>query len=65
MCGLCVKYDFRKVGIEKILDETIIVFTSNLNDIEEEKKFKYCPGCGRRLTNLDFKESNRYGSETR
>lgn len=61
-CKLCNgNFDFRKVQINEILGEIGITFTPNLNKISEESMFKFCPLCGRKLTNKNFKpHTNRY-----
>ena len=56
-CRLCNgNFDFRKVRISKILDEVGITFTHRLNEITWESMFKFCPLCGRELTDKDFKK---------
>lgn len=55
-CKLCNgNFDFRKVQINEILGEVGITFTPRLNEIAEESMFKFCPLCGRELTDKDFK----------
>ena len=59
-CKLCNgNFDFRKVQINEILGETGISFTPRLNEITEEYMFKFCPLCGRKLTDKDFKSPNK------
>lgn len=56
-CKLCNgNFDFRKVQINEILGEIGITFTPRLNEITEESMFKFCPLCGRELTDKEFKE---------
>lgn len=59
-CKLCNgNFDFRKVQINEILGETGISFTPRLNELTEEYMFKFCPLCGRELTDKDFKHPNK------
>ena len=59
-CKLCNRnFDFCKVQISEILDKTGITFTPNLNRISEKEKFKYCPSCGRKLSDEDFGSKNK------
>lgn len=56
VCKLCGgNFDFRKVQITECLGEIGITLTGNLHRINEENKFKFCPECGRKLTDDDFK----------
>lgn len=55
-CKLCNgSFDFRKVQINVLLGEVGITFTPRLNEITKEAMFKFCPLCGRELTEKDFK----------
>lgn len=55
-CKLCDgNFDFRKMQISEVLGEVGIQFSSNLNLISDENKFKYCPLCGRKLEDKNFK----------
>ena len=57
-CKLCNRnYNFSKVRISKILDEIEIIFIPNPNEVTWESMFKFCPLCGRGLTDKDFKKS--------
>ena len=54
-CKLCNgNFDFRKVQINEILGEVGITFSPCLNKISEKSIFKFCPLCGRELTEKDF-----------
>ena len=54
-CKLCNgNFDFRKVQINEILGDVEITFTPRLNKITGNT-FKFCPLCGRELTDEDFK----------
>lgn len=48
-------FDFRKMQITEVLGEVGIQFTPNLNLLPNENRFKYCPLCGRKLENKNFK----------
>ena len=56
-CKLCNgNFDFRKVQINEILGEVEITFTPRLKTLPIENEFKYCPSCGRELTEKNFKD---------
>lgn len=57
-CKLCNgNFNFSEVRIGEILDETRIAFIPTSNEITWESMFKFCPLCGRELTDRDFKKS--------
>lgn len=54
-CKLCNgNFDFRKMQIAEFLGRTEICFDGNLNNSNSKNRFKYCPECGRKLTDNDF-----------
>lgn len=54
-CRLCsTKYDFRKVLITNTFGEFSISLAGHLSQCNKDNKFKYCPECGRKLTNENF-----------
>ena len=54
-CKLCSgNFNFSKIRISKILDEIEITFIPTSNEITWKSMFKFCPLCGRELTNEDF-----------
>lgn len=62
-CRLCGgNFDFRKVQIIDVLGEASITFSPNLNSVPDDCKFKFCPECGRKLT--DKIESEENNNET-
>lgn len=56
-CKLCKgDFDFRAVQITEVLGSTGIYFTAYRNHVEESTRFRFCPLCGRELTNSDFEK---------
>ena len=56
-CKLCNgNFNFSKVRICEILGKIGITFTPTSNEITWESMFKFCPLCGRGLTDEDFKK---------
>lgn len=63
-CKLCNgNFDFRKMQLAEFLGGIEICFGGNLNDSNNKNRFKYCPECGRKLTDNDFKRSD-YNDDT-
>ena len=55
-CKLCDgNFDFRRMQITEILGEVRIQLSPNLNLILDKDKFKYCPLCGKKLEDKNFK----------
>lgn len=50
-CKLCDQFNFR---IATINSEGIICFTHEWNKYHSNNRFKFCPECGRKLTEKDF-----------
>lgn len=67
-CKLCSgDYDFRKVAISEVLDETSIVFTENMHVNTGVTQFRYCPLCGNKLNtneNVPLVTENKPKSDT-
>ena len=56
-CKLCNgNFNFSKVRICEILGKIGITFTPTSNEITWESTFKFCPLCGKKLTDEDFKK---------
>ncbi len=55
-CKLCSDFNFKKVQIAELMGRTEIAFSGNLNQVNEEKRFNFCPACGRKLTDEDYKK---------
>ena len=52
-CKLCNgNFNFSKVRICEILGKIGITFTPTSNEITWESMFKFCPLCGRKLTDV-------------
>ena len=67
-CKLCSgDYDFRKVAISEVLDETSIVFSENMHGNTGVTQFRYCPLCGNKLNtneNVPLVNENKPKSDT-
>lgn len=59
MCKLCDKYNFGGIGIDikKSYREPTIYFPCIIGSITDDEKFKFCPACGKELTEENFKKA--------
>ncbi len=58
MCNLCKDFEFNKMGItdyDPLEKGAIIYFRHPLEPLAEENRFKFCPACGAKLTEYNFK----------
>ena len=57
MCKLCDNYDFGGVGYDFCYGENhpTIYFPSQLGNVREAERFKFCPACGKKLGKANFK----------
>ena len=56
-CKLCNgSYDFRMAYIKEYAGEAVIVLSGHTNQVNNQNAFKYCPECGSKLTEENFKE---------
>ena len=58
MCKFCQNYDFSRIGFDFDYDEKLpsIYFAGGSGKAPENERFKFCPVCGERLTEENFKE---------
>lgn len=59
MCKLCKTFDFRKVFIEYEPDTAYVAIScGRLQVTPEDERFRFCPLCGRELTEVDFQRKD-------
>lgn len=58
MCNFCKDFDFKMVGItdyDSVCRGATIYFRHPTAPLAEENRFKFCPACGAKLTEYNFK----------
>ena len=59
MCKLCDKYDFRRVLIGDEPEAAYIALAyGHIETPPENERFRFCPLCGRELTEGDFRRKD-------
>lgn len=57
MCDFCKKYDFRRVSVWDGDFPHIVLLQACVNETPpDDERFRFCPVCGRELTESDFRE---------
>lgn len=54
-CRLCENYDFNSALISSLLGDTVISLAAGTRRPTMKERFKYCPECGKELTEENFK----------
>lgn len=63
MCKLCDYYNFGRVGLIIRSKETNVYFPSMVGAVPDNEKFKFCPMCGKELTQENFIEKEVFINE--
>ncbi len=65
MCKLCDSYNFGSVGFDwkKGYREPTIYFPCMLGNVPDDEKFRFCPACGKELTEENFKKQEERNNE--
>lgn len=56
MCKLCDNYNFGCIGFRKWDEHPSIYFPGIIGNVPKGEKFKFCPACGKELTEENYKK---------
>lgn len=63
MCDFCRDFNFGRVGLIIRGKETTVYFPSMVGAVPNNEKFKFCPNCGKKLTEENFKNREERNNE--